>query len=180
MNLITTALGFALGPLKPWLIGLAAAAALAGVAWEIHLQREIGRDEIRAEWNKEKLEQARVDLAASEANARETLRRTERQQENQRVQEQELAAAHAAADRNGHESEQLREQNAGVAKQWRDALAHPTSGSVCPAAGDAIGVLADVLGRADRRAGLLAAYADAAHVAGLKCERDYDALTVKP
>ncbi len=43
-------------------------------------------------------------------------------------------------------------------------------------AGDPILLLADVLGRADQRAGDLAQYADAARVAGQKCERDYDAL----
>lgn len=41
---------------------------------------------------------------------------------------------------------------------------------------DALGVLADVLGRVDERAGILAKAADAAHIAGLACERSYDAL----
>ncbi|MEG1735660.1 MAG: DUF2514 family protein, partial [Comamonas sp.] len=31
--------------------------------------------------------------------------------------------------------------------------------------------------RADKRAGILAEYADAARIAGAGCERDYDALT---
>ncbi|MEF3067065.1 DUF2514 family protein, partial [Pandoraea apista] len=31
--------------------------------------------------------------------------------------------------------------------------------------------------RADERAGKLARFADAAHIAGLACERSYDALT---
>lgn len=43
--------------------------------------------------------------------------------------------------------------------------------------GDAIGVLADVLGRADKRAGILADYADAARIAGQACEQSYGALT---
>ncbi|EHD21306.1 Protein of unknown function DUF2514 [Brenneria sp. EniD312] len=38
-------------------------------------------------------------------------------------------------------------------------------------------LLADVLQRADDRAGELAAYADRARVAGLTCERAYDAIT---
>lgn len=38
-------------------------------------------------------------------------------------------------------------------------------------------LLADVLGRADKRAGELAAYADAARIAGQACERSYDALS---
>lgn len=55
------------------------------------------------------------------------------------------------------------------------AAVHPGS-----AAGDPILLLADVLGRADKRAGDLAQYADAARIAGQKCERDYDALTNAP
>jgi len=50
-----------------------------------------------------------------------------------------------------------------------------TAGS--PAAGGALDLLADVLGRADQRAGELAEYADRARIAGQQCERDYDALT---
>ncbi|MET3441401.1 hypothetical protein ABIC94_002159 [Variovorax paradoxus] len=42
---------------------------------------------------------------------------------------------------------------------------------------DALDLLVDVLGRADRRAGELAEYADRLRIAGLTCERTYDALT---
>lgn len=54
---------------------------------------------------------------------------------------------------------------------------HPAPVVVGSPAGDPIGVLADVLGRADARAGLLADFADRAHAAGIACERSYDALT---
>ncbi|BEP44020.1 DUF2514 family protein [Variovorax sp. V15] len=42
---------------------------------------------------------------------------------------------------------------------------------------DPIGVLVDVLGRADQRAGELAEYADRLRIAGVTCERSYDALS---
>ena len=42
---------------------------------------------------------------------------------------------------------------------------------------DALDLLVDVLGRADRRAGEVAEYADRLRIAGLACERTYDALT---
>lgn len=42
--------------------------------------------------------------------------------------------------------------------------------------GDPIGVLADVLVRADDRAAVLADFADRSRAAGLACERSYDAL----
>jgi len=57
------------------------------------------------------------------------------------------------------------------------AARHPASSAGGPAAGDALDLLADVLGRADQRAGELAEYADRARIAGQQCERDYDALT---
>lgn len=43
--------------------------------------------------------------------------------------------------------------------------------------GDPLDVLVDVLGRAANDAKQLAEYADKLKIAGLKCERDYDALT---
>lgn len=69
----------------------------------------------------------------------------------------------------------------------RDAAASAAGrarASACPAAAstrqpgeDPIGLLADVLGRADQRAGELAEYADRLRIAGIACERSYDALT---
>lgn len=56
------------------------------------------------------------------------------------------------------------------------AAARAASAAGGETAGDPIGVLADVLGRADERAGVLAGYADEARTAGLACERSYDAL----
>ncbi|MBR7899901.1 DUF2514 family protein [Burkholderia multivorans] len=57
------------------------------------------------------------------------------------------------------------------------AARHPTATAGSPAAGDALDLLADVLGRADERAGELAKIADDRGIAGQQCERDYDALT---
>ncbi len=58
------------------------------------------------------------------------------------------------------------------------AARHPAASSGGPAAGDPLDLLADVLGRADQRAGELAEYADRARIAGQQCERDYDSLTL--
>lgn len=153
------------------------ASLVAGVcAWFVHVQRDIGRDEIRAEWNEDRAKQQAADLAQAQVNAKETQRRLERQKENQDAQDIELMAARRDAARNGDDAGELRAQLAETAQRWRDAFRDSTPGSFGAAAGDAIGVCADVLGRADRRASLLAAYADTARAAGLKCERDYDAL----
>ena len=71
----------------------------------------------------------------------------------------------------------VREQLATIASRYRadgTPSANPAAAGEQPPAGDAIGVLAHLLGRADERAGILAAAADAAHAAGAACERDYD------
>lgn len=165
-----------------WLLYLALAAALVGgfFAWRAH-ERSVGRDEGRAEvqgkWDKEKIAQQQADLEQAENNAKETLRRLARQKENQDAQDKELAVARGDAARNAADADQLRNQNLTTAQRWRDALRNTPTCIECAAAGDAIMVQADVLGRADRRAGDLANYADTARAAGLKCERDYDALT---
>jgi len=165
-----------------WLLYLALAAALVAgfFAWQSHergIGREEGRAEVQGKWDKEKIAQQEAVIAENQANAKETQRRLERQKENQDAQDKELAAARGDAVRNSADADRLRDQNADTAKRWRDALRNTPACIECAPAGDAIVVLADVLARADRRAGDLAAYADTTRTAGLKCERDYDALT---
>lgn len=67
----------------------------------------------------------------------------------------------------------LRKQVAELIERSRGSAASARG----PATGNALDLLADVLGRADERAGQLAEYADRARIAGQQCERDYDALT---
>ncbi|KVD31066.1 DUF2514 family protein [Burkholderia ubonensis] len=76
------------------------------------------------------------------------------------------AAAASAADG-------LRRQVAALVAGIRRSA---TSAGGSPA-GDALDLLADVLGRADARAGELATIADERGIAGQQCERSYDALT---
>lgn len=74
----------------------------------------------------------------------------------------------------GRAADRLR--NAAIARTCEGA----NTADVGAPTGDHIGVLADVLGRADKRAGELADIADARYIAGRACERAYDALTTKP
>jgi len=67
----------------------------------------------------------------------------------------------------------LRKQVAALVADARRAAA--SAGS--PATGDALDLLADVLGRTDDAAGELAKIADERGIAGQQCERSYDALT---
>ncbi|WP_261537092.1 DUF2514 domain-containing protein [Burkholderia multivorans] len=100
-------------------------------------------------------------------------RRTAAQQEiaNDANQQRTAALADAFAARAAAGSLQQR------VDQLVAAARHPVTTAGSPAAGDALDLLADVLGRADERAGELAEYADRARIAGQQCERDYDALT---
>ncbi|MCA8480509.1 DUF2514 domain-containing protein [Burkholderia multivorans] len=118
---------------------------------------------------------AQKDRAKAVAAARaEEQRRTAAQTEiaNDANQQRIAALADAFAARAAAGSLQQR------VDQLVAAARHPATSAGSPAAGDALDLLADVLGRADQRAGELAEYADRARIAGQQCERDYDALTV--
>ena len=79
------------------------------------------------------------------------------------------AAAATAADG-------LRKQVAGLVERAR----HTAASAGSTATGDALDLLADVLGRSDETSGELAKIADDRGIAGQQCERDYDALTAAP
>ncbi len=115
----------------------------------------------------------KAQLAAVDAARAEEERRTAAQQENadHAAKERDQARADAAAAASAADS--LRKQVAVLVERAR----HPAVAAGSSAAGDALDLLADVLGRADQRAGELAEYADRARIAGQQCERNYDALT---
>lgn len=141
-------------------------AILAGVAtWRASLIED-GRQQERARWVERDRQQA-------EQAAKETQRRLDRQEESNRATQTALRAAEAGRRRADDAAGKLRDTYAAIAQ--RGCNPAPDAGGA--PAGDPIGVLADVLGRADRRAGILAAYADAAHAAGAACEREHDALS---
>lgn len=172
--------------LLPWWVKLlilaAIASAVAGtIATYNHWQREIGRDEVRAEWSAVKAAQARADLVQAEINAKETLRRLDQQQENQHVHAEEIKVARAAAAGASAAAGRLSVRVDALVADAHRAAGNPTSGGQRPTddVGDPIGVLADVLRRADAAAGVMGAFAWESRLRGLKCERDYDALTVK-
>lgn len=121
--------------------------------------------------------QAQVEqLAAVTAARAEEQRRTEAQTEitNEAHEQAEKAMADARAAVTAADG--LRRRIAQLVAASRE---HPAAAGAGEAADDPIGVLADVLGRADQRAGELATYADAARIAGSACERAYDALRAR-
>ncbi|CAN7467250.1 DUF2514 domain-containing protein [Variovorax sp. LjRoot175] len=80
-----------------------------------------------------------------------------------------LATARGAGDR-------MRKQIARYAEAARRANERASALERSAAGADAVGVLANVLGRCSQRVEFLAAYADRARIAGNACERSYDAL----
>ena len=165
-----------------WLMAAALLASLlAGGALLVHrydaAQQKIGADEVHVLWSAETKKLQAAALAEATTNAKETLRRQERQQENQNAQNTQLAQARSDAARNAAGADQLRQQQADTAHQWSAALRDSPTVAVRQAAGAAIGLQADMLGRLDSAAVGLAEYADAARAAGSKCERDYSSLT---
>ena len=96
------------------------------------------------------------------------------QDQNAQQAEALLAAVDYAVTVDRVASERLRNAAQDLAAVARSRCAASTTPSSGPAGGDPIGVLADVLGRADQRAGELAAIADSARIRGLTCEAEYE------
>lgn len=168
-------------PIWLWVIG-GLLVALGGVEMTRRLQvatLESKVDRCLADRNAEKAAAANTALRQAAANARETQRRLTDQQEVQHAHDTELAAAVRDRDAARGASLRLSRQLAAFAAAHRGAASHPGAGGDSAPAGDPIGVLADLLGRIDARAGVLADYADAARIAGKQCEASYDALTAR-
>jgi len=155
------------------LVLLAMALAYGGGRWQ---QSRADAERYDAQATRLALDQARVQLKAVDDARIEEQRRTAAQTKatNEAIQQAERVRADArAADTARRE---LLARATALANAGRRPSDSGALGSRAPA-GDPLGVLADVLGRADQSAGVLAQYADAARVAGLACERSYDALT---
>jgi len=153
-------------------------AVLTGVCWLGHRAGvKSGRAEIQQRWDAARAQEAAAAVAASE-HARKV--EQTRAADIERITHDaalQADAARADADRALAARDGLRKQlDAYVAASHR-AAGNPGAATGSPPAGDALDLLSDVLGRADERAGELAAAVDAARVAGQACERAYDSLT---
>jgi hypothetical protein len=162
------------------LVGLCAAAVFGYLWWEGVQEDEgdaRGAARVQAQWDRQISEQKDAALAQANANAHETMRRLEHQQRNQHAQDELLARVRRTAAANAAAADGLRLQ----------AAAYLDAAGCGRAAGDsavecvrkAAARIGDVLGSCAARHGELAAAADDARARGLKCEADYDALTLK-
>ena len=158
----------------PVLVTVALAGALAFGAYRIGV--DTTNDEWRLKWSEQAQQLADAERAYSELARSEELRRQAAINEVSQNAQTEIdraradaAAAHAAAD-------SLRDQAQRLAAAAGKTCSNPRPAAAGKAAGSPGLVLADVLGRADDAAGELAAALDRSRIAGLACERAYDAL----
>ncbi|MFQ1974449.1 DUF2514 domain-containing protein [Aeromonas veronii] len=172
----------------PFLAGALVIAALAGGGVVIyrsgHSAGEEGeRKTWQAKWNEETARLATARTKAELKAREEELRRQAEIDEVRDHAQEQIAQAQADAAAAGVESGRLREQARRLAARASQCASNPSAAQGGSATGQPAMVLADLLSRADERAGELAAANDRARASGLACERAYDSLrteTMKP
>jgi len=150
---------------------------LIGVCWlGHHAGVKSGRAEIQQRWDADRAQEAAAAVAASEkARTVEQGRITDLERIAHDAAFQ-ADAARADADRAVAARDGLRKQLDAILAASHRAPHDPGPAGGSAPASDSLDLLSDVLGRADARAGELAAAADAARIAGQACERAYQAL----
>ncbi|MBC9908509.1 MULTISPECIES: DUF2514 domain-containing protein [Achromobacter] len=156
--------------------GYAAAALLGGAAAWFVLGAFHGRElaQLRAVQAIELDAQSQATVAAVEAARTEERRRTAAMEQARDFAQKQ--AAEAAADAVGARTERDRLRSHANALARAAADRDPTLADGSPSGADAVDLLAYMLGRVSERAAEVAGIADRARIAGLTCERIYDAL----
>ena len=166
-------------PVIWFLVRLAAVSLL--VWWINHSGYTEGAHDKELEWSAKWNKQA-TELAMARADAELAARAAEqrRQADIERVRqdaEKQIASAERDAVAADAVAVGLREQAGRLAKRASQCASDSGSAQSGDAAGQSAVVLADLLGRADARAGELAKAYDRSRAAGLACQRAYLTLT---
>ena len=160
----------------PYIVALLlVAVALFGA---YHHGEAVTNDEWQAKWSER---DARDEAAQAANEAAERAKEQSRQQAINKVVQNGQAlidTAAAAVTAANRESDRLRSAADGLANRIAASQggSHSCTSAASAAATRAVMVLADVLKRADQRAGDLAGYADQSHGRGVTCEQAYDSL----
>jgi len=165
----------------PFLAGALVIAVLAGGGVALyrsgHAAGEEGeRKTWQAKWDEEAASLATARTRAEQEAREEEQRRQAEIDEVRDHAQEEIAQAQADAAAAGVESGRLREQARRLAARASQCASNPGTPQGSPATGQPAMVLADLLSRADERAGELAAAYDRARASGLACERAYQFL----
>ncbi|WP_368222733.1 DUF2514 family protein [Aeromonas sp. s4] len=166
----------------PFLAGALVIAALVGGGVALyrsgHAAGEEGeRKTWQAKWNKEATRLATARAKAEQKAREEELRRQSEIDEVRDHAQEQIAQAQTDAAAADLESGRLREQARRLAARASQCAGSSSAALGGQAAGQPAVVLADLLSRADERAGELAAAYDRARASGLACERAYLSLT---
>ncbi|MFR9719882.1 DUF2514 family protein [Aeromonas diversa] len=170
------------GKALPFLAGALVIAALVGGGAALYLSGhsdgEAGERKVwQAKWDAEVAKQATARAKAEEEARKEEGRRQAEIDEVRNHAQTQIAQAQADAAAAGVESGRVREQARRLAARASQCAGNPSVAQGGPATRQPAMVLADLLSRADERAGELAAAYDRARAAGLACERAYDSLS---
>ncbi len=161
----------------PWraIAVFAAAGGIFSAGWVVQgWRKDAELDRLRRTYAEERLVQEAAKVKAVGDVRHEEQRRLFEQVEIANAAKQEADQARADARAADAVAGQLRQRITDLVAASR--VEHPAAAGGSQAAGDSFGMLADVLSRADRRAGVLAEALDASFIAGLACERAYDTL----
>jgi hypothetical protein len=154
-----------------WMLAslLLAALAVAGV-------ERTRRATVESKFATYKAAAADADAKAQAANRAEEQRRQAAQKKDREDAQKELAAARADASAAADAGRLLRNRIAALTRQARTA-SDTTAPAGSPPADATADLLADVQRRLGEATDRIAQFADAAHIAGKTCERDYHSLT---
>lgn len=157
-------------PLRDWLYALAFGVLIVGGVQFVHHERELGAEH-------EKTAVKAVAAAAAASAASETERRTAQFKEIAHATEVSASAVVADAASAVAARDALRVQLDAVIRASRVPSNPASAGLGSPVqGGDPIGVLAELLDRADQREGVYAQLADERRVRAAACEASFDAL----
>ena len=165
-------------PSPTWIAGgIIASLAIALGAQTLRLSNEQAAHAKDREFYEKQVANSALATLQDEQNQRTKEAAREKEKTDAIESAQNLArAAIVARDAANRSAVSMRKSTAELVARARQGCENTALGTGSTATDDPIGVLANVLGRADDRAGILAAYADSARIAGQTCERQYDSL----
>ena len=168
---------FSIIPARLYIYAAVVVAALAGLWGFGHSRYKAGEANVIAQWTAQREADKTTALTVAANNAKETQRRITKQKENDDAQAAQIARSNADLVAAGAAADRLRQQSDSYRTAVRRAAGNPPTGTSSTPASNAVDVFADLFGRADKTAGELGAALDRSYAAGVRCARDYDALS---